>query len=298
MAFIGRGSGVPTDLARAGASPVAPPIEAARRLSATSGDSGITVLVAGDVGDCDGGGDEATAALLADRPDAPILVPGDLAYPAGRAEDFARCFGSSWGAFTSRMFPAPGNHEYLTAEAAPYFDYFGSRAGTRGRGYYSFELGDWHLIALNSERDTSASGAQVRWLRADLAAHPAECVLAFWHKPRFDAGEYSDLLDAQVFWTVLADARADVILNGHDHNYQRFQPLDASGRADPEGLREFVVGTGGKQRYALKPDSRRDAGSGEAWGILELKLRPRGYDWRFVPVAGASYEDSGSGSCH
>lgn len=297
MVGCGGGTASPTDLARAGASPVASFVESALHDLGPTGDGDVTVLAAGDVGACDSKGDEATAAVLATRPDTPILVLGDLAYPAGRAEDFERCF-ASWGAFASRMFPVPGNHEYLTPGAGPYFDYFGDRAGTRGLGYYSFDLGGWHLIALNSERDTKAEGAQVRWLRADLAAHPTECVLAFWHKPRYGAGEYADLKDAQAFWTALAEARADVILNGHDHNYQRYQPMDASGRANAEGLREFVVGTGGKERYALKPDSRREAASDRAWGVLELTLRPGTYDWRFVPVAGATFEDSGSASCH
>lgn len=265
--------------------------------TSTPNAAAVTILAAGDIAECGGDGDEATAALLAARPGLPILTMGDNAYPDGAAQDFANCFGPSWGPHRARIYPSPGNHEYRSRDANPYFDYFGDRAGTRGLGYYSFDLGAWHVIALNSERDNRAGGRQLAWLQADLAANTKPCVLAYWHKPRFTAGEYSDLSDGAAFWTTLANAGAEIVLNGHDHNYQRYQPMDANGAPSPNGVREFVVGTGGKDRYGLSADPRREAGTDKAWGVLELTLRADGYDWRFLPVAGASFADSGSGSC-
>ncbi len=271
--------------------PVAPP-----SIPLTTSEA-VTLLAVGDIGDCGSEGDEATAALVGRRPGLPILTLGDTVYSSGTAREFKECFAPAWGASRDRIFPVPGNHEYLTSGASGYFDYFGDRAGTRRLGYYSFDLGAWHVIALNSERDTGADGRQVAWLRADLEANTKPCVLAYWHKPRFSGGQYRDLSDGREFWSVLARAGADVVLNGHDHNYQRYAPLDAGGAPSPTGTREFVVGTGGRGRYDLQPDSRREAGTADAWGVLELTLRPEGYDWRFVPVAGATYEDSGSGRC-
>jgi hypothetical protein len=255
----------------------------------------VTMLAAGDVGDCYGTGDEATAALLAERPDDPIFALGDLAYESGTTQEFANCFAPTWGAHTARIYPVPGNHEYLQPGADPYYAYFSTRAGPYGLGYYSFDLGAWHLIALNSERDIQDSGAQLNWLRADLAANTRPCVLAFWHKPRFTKADYDDDPGMQPFWSALASAGGDVVLTAHDHNYQRYKPLDASGGFADGGTREFVVGTGGMRLDELRPDVRRDAGS-TTWGLLELTLRPDGYDWRFLPVDEV-FTDTGSGRC-
>ncbi len=272
--------------------PVSPPA-----VLITEPSEAVTVLAVGDIGDCSSDGDEATAALVAARSGLPILTLGDTVYPSGSAQDFAGCFAPSWGPFRDRMYPTPGNHEYLTSGASAYFDYFGDRAGTPGLGYYSFDVGSWHLVALNSERDVEAGGRQLAWLRADLEANTQRCVLAYWHKPRFTAGQYRDLADGHEFWALLAGAGAEVVLNGHDHNYQRYRPMDARGEPSPGATREFVVGTGGRARYDLQPDPRREAGTADAWGILELTLRPDGYDWRFLAAAGTNYEDSGSGGC-
>ena len=258
----------------------------------------VTVLAAGDIGDCVGAGDEATAALLTEHPDVPILALGDLAYESGTSEEFATCFGSSWGAHKARIYPVPGNHEYHQAGAAPYFAYFSSRAGENGLGHYSFDLGAWHLVALNSERDLGEDGAQLRWLRADLAANKRPCVLAFLHKPRFTMADYDDDPAMQPFWSALAGAGAEVVLTAHDHNYQRYKPLNAAGKLAADGTRQFVVGTGGGGNLDhIRPDTRRDAASGDTLGLLELTLRPDGYDWRFLPVAGQTFTDSGSGGC-
>jgi calcineurin-like phosphoesterase family protein len=258
--------------------------------------SEAVALAAGDIASCDSDGDERTAALLDSHPGT-VLALGDIAYEDGTLEEFRRCLGPSWGRHKRRIRPAPGNHEYNSG-ASGYFGYFGRAAGPAGRGYYSFELGSWHIVSLNSERDTDAGGAQVRWLRADLARTRARCVLAFWHRPRWSSGEYADDARVAPLWNALYDARADIVLSGHDHNYQRYPPMNKRGAiAKARGIRSFVVGTGGRHRYGLRADSRRRAASDSTWGVLRLTLRPAGYRWRFVPVAGGSYRDSGSGTC-
>jgi acid phosphatase type 7 len=252
------------------------------------------VLAAGDIASCDSNGDEETAALL-DGHAGTVLPLGDIAYERGTLDEFNTCYGPSWGRHKSRTRPTPGNHEYLTAGAAGYFDYFGRAARPSGKSYYSFDLGRWHVIALNSERVTRA---QVRWLRADLARAPTDCVLAYWHRPRWSGGQYADDPHTAPFWNALYDARADVVLTAHDHNYQRYPPMNKRGAIDRRrGIRSFVVGTGGRHLYALRADPRRRARNDHTWGLLELILRPGGYSWRFIPVAGGRYRDSGSGRC-
>jgi hypothetical protein len=258
--------------------------------------SEAVVLAAGDIAACGSDGDERTAALL-DSNRGTVLALGDLAYDSGTLEEFQACFGPSWGRHKRRIRPTPGNHEY-NSNASGYFGYFGRAAGPAGRGYYSFELGSWHIVSLNSERDTDAGGAQVRWLRADLARTRARCVLAFWHRPRWSSGQYADEARVAPLWNALYDARADIVLSGHDHNYQRYPPMNKRGAiARARGIRSFVVGTGGRHRYGLRADSRRRAANDSTWGVLKLTLRPAGYAWRFVPVAGGHYRDSGSGTC-
>jgi hypothetical protein len=260
------------------------------------------VLAAGDIASCGSEGDEATAQLLAQH-EGSILLLGDIAYPDGSAEDFEECFEPSWGPHKERMFPAPGNHEYHTEDADGYFDYFGARAGDRDEGWYSFELGEWHVVALNSNCEEiggcDADSPQAEWLAQDLAANPSTCTLAFWHHPRFSSSEkhgsddeYEDL------WEILDAHDADVVLVGHDHGYERFAPQDADGNGSAEGVREFVVGTGGAERYdqgSAEPNSEKRAD--DSWGVLKLTLRPAGYDWEFLPVAGHDLDDSGSASC-
>jgi hypothetical protein len=256
------------------------------------------VLAAGDIADCNSSADSATAALLDAHPEGLVLTLGDNAYENGTAHEFAECYDPTWGRHKSRTFPAPGNHEYNTPNAAGYFAYFGSAAGPEHRGYYSFDLGSWHVVSLNSERDTGLSGAQVAWLRADLAATNSACVLAYWHTPRWTGGRYSDQAAVQHFWNVLYDAGADIVLAGHDHNYQRYPPLDKAGAPDnARGMRSFVVGTGGRHLYPLRADSRREIGDDRTFGVLELTLHPGAYSWRFLGVAGSTYSDSGSGAC-
>ena len=260
---------------------------------------GATLLAAGDVATCGNEGDSQTAAVVAQNPDGTVAALGDLAYRDGTAAQFAECYQPTWGAHKSRTRPVPGNHEYHTANGGPYYDYFGAAAGPRGKGYYSYDIGAWHVVALNSEAKTGPRSTQLRWLRKDLAANNKSCTLAYWHKPRFSGGKYKDSTKYQPFWQALYDADAEVALAGHDHNYQRFRPMTPTGAADARrGIREFVVGTGGRGHYALRTDSRREAGNDTDLGVLKLTLRDGGYDWKFLPVAGGSYTDSGSGTCH
>lgn len=267
--------------------------------------SEAAVLVgAGDIADClDLSGAEATAKLL-DQIPGTVFAVGDLAYPDGSKENF-KCYDRTWGRARSRTRPAPGNHEFHAAGAKPYFQYFGSAAGDPKNGFYSYDLGSWHIVVLNSEcKDIGGCDArsrQVKWLRADLRAHPAACTLAYWHKPLFSSGSaHGDDPEIKPLWQALYDGHAEVVVNGHDHDYERFAPQTPDGVADPaRGIREFVVGTGGKNhRPFLAPHANSEIRDAEAFGVLKLNLRDNGYDWQFVPEEGKGFTDSGSGSCH
>jgi 3',5'-cyclic AMP phosphodiesterase CpdA len=269
-----------------------------------AGQRSTRLLAAGDIASCASGGDEQTAALLDTLPGT-VLTLGDTVYDDGSAGQFARCYVPSWGRFRDRTYPVPGNHDYQTAGASGYYGFFGPRAGQPGKGWYSFDLGRWHLVALNSNCDAvggcQPGSEQDRWLRADLAAHPARCTLAFWHHPRFSSGTTHGS-DPAVggLWVALYQAGADVVLVGHEHNYERFAPLDPLGGVDPaRGVREFVVGTGGESHYPFgSPLPGSEARNSDSFGLLELQLRATGYTWRFLPAQGGSFQDSGTGSCH
>jgi len=230
-----------------------------------------------------------------------VLTTGDNAYPDGTATDYSDRYAPTWGRHKAITKPVPGNHDYHTSGAAGYFGYFGTAAGDPAKGYYAYDMGGWRLYALNSNIAVSASSAQVAWLKADLAANPRACVMAYWHHPRFSAGNYGDSTAYEPLWQALQDAGAEIVLNGHDHNYQRYVPMRPDGTIDEAGgIREFVLGMGGTGHYALQPrtDGRRAAADDTAFGVLALTLKPAGYDWRFVPEAGRTFSDSGSGSCH
>jgi acid phosphatase type 7 len=262
------------------------------------------VVAAGDIADCHGEGDEATARLVGGIPGM-VLTLGDNAYPGGSAEDFDECYDPTWGRFEDRTRPSPGNHEYHTENAGGYFGYFGKAAGDPDEGYYSYDLGDWHLLALNSnceEVGCGASSPQVGWLKADLAANDDKrCTLAYMHHPRFSSGEtHGNTHYVSPLWEALHEAGADVVLSAHEHNYERFAPQDSGGRADPKrGIREFVVGTGGNGTYPiLDPIANSEVHNDDTYGVLKLTLRPEGYEWRFVPAEGGEFTDSGSARCH
>ncbi len=245
-----------------------------------------------------------TSDLLVDSGLAAVLPLGDLQYDDSQRWKYDWSFGPSWGRVKYLMRPAVGNHEYETPGASGYFDYFGDAAGPRDRGYYSFDLGNWHLIALNSNcwavGGCWAGSPQERWLRADLAAHPTACTLAFAHHPRYSSGQHGDTGEIAPLFRALYDANADVFLSGHDHLYERLAPSNADDRGDPaRGIRQFVVGTGGKDHYPVgRVDSDSELRNTDTFGVLRLTLRPWSYSWQFVPEAGGWFTDSGSTGCH
>lgn len=277
--------------------------DAAQKVLAES--AGVNVLVgAGDVASCeDLSGAIATARLL-DTVPGTVFVAGDVGYPNGTDEQLADCYGPTWGRHKARTRPALGNHDYNTDQAAPYFRYFGAAAGDRDKGYYSYELGSWHVVVINSNCSQiggcQAGSLQEQWLRRDLATHRAVCTVAYWHHPLFSSGkEHGNDPEMQPIWQALYDAGADLVINGHDHDYERFAPQDANGAADPHGPREFVVGTGGKStRVFADPRPNSEVRNTGTFGVLRLDLHDTSYDWRFIPIAGKSFTDSGSGACH
>jgi acid phosphatase type 7 len=252
-----------------------------------------------------------TSDLLVNAGLSAVLALGDAQYASGSYSSFTKSYDPTWGRVKPITFPAAGNHEYLTTGAKGYFDYFNGvgaftgRAGDRDKGYYSFDVGTWHLIALNSSDHCSAvpcgkGSPQETWLRADLAAHPTSCTLAFWHHPRFNSGHDGNATFMQPMFQDLYDANADVVLGGHAHDYERFAPQDPKGRLDrARGIRQFVVGTGGAffTPFGTRlPNS--EVRNGSTYGVLKLTLHPTSYNWQFVPEAGKSFTDSGSESCH
>jgi hypothetical protein len=255
-----------------------------------------TFVGAGDIAIC-GGNAEATARQL-DGIGGTVFTLGDNAYSSGTRADFQNCYEPTWGRHKSRTRPTPGNHDYATPGAAPYFEYFGTNAGPAGLGYYSFPLGAWHIISLNSNVGTDGGSPQAAWLRADLAATAnARCTLAYWHHPLYSSGPNSNNDFMRELYRILYNANVDVLLTGHDHMYERFAPQDADGRLDTaRGIREFVVGTGGVPLYdfqMVKPNSEVRI---RAHGVMRLTLASDRYQWEFLPVSGAG--DSGTQTCH
>jgi hypothetical protein len=247
---------------------------------------------------------KATSDLLVGRDLDAVLPLGDLQYERGALDAFQRFYDPAWGRVKSITRPVPGNHEYGTSGAAGYFSYFGAAAGSPATGWYSYDLGRWHLIALNSNCGSvggcGPTSPQVKWLKSDLASHQSSCTLAYWHAPHFSSGPHGDGGSTDDFWTTLYDGGADVILNGHDHDYERFAPQTPLATADPAyGIREFVVGTGGRSHYAfaqIKANSQ--VRNDEAFGVLLLTLHAASYSWRFVPVSGEAFTDTGTAGCH
>jgi 3',5'-cyclic AMP phosphodiesterase CpdA len=266
-------------------------------------DEGEVFVGAGDIASCDFDGDEATARLL-DEIEGTIFTLGDNAYDNGTPEEFAQCYDPTWGRHIDRTRPVPGNHDYHIEGAQGYFDYFGTNAGEPGQGWYSYDLGDWHIVALNTNCDDvggcGEGSAQHAWLEADLAAHPSQCTLAYMHHPLFSSGGHGDEADLAAIWATLYASGAEMVLAGHDHTYERFAPMAPDGTIDPErGIVQFVVGTGGgplRDFGEVHPHSH--ARNSESFGVLQLTLLPGGYEWEFVPVEGESFTDIGNGSCH
>jgi hypothetical protein len=264
------------------------------------------VLAAGDIAGCAWSGDESTAAILDGYPDATVAALGDTVYHNGTTTEYTNCYEPSWGRHKARTKPAVGNHEYGTANAAGYFGYFGASAGPAGKGWYSYDLGAWHVVVLNGNClivDCSDSSEQLAWLRADLAASAADCTMAYWHQPLFTSGSHAndpDLPLVRPFWQALYEHGAELILAGHDHDYERFAPQTPAGVADSVyGIRQIVVGTGGAALRGFgTPRANSEVRQSTTHGVLKLVLRSTGYDWQFLPVSGKTFTDAGSGSCH
>lgn len=255
----------------------------------------VTIAAAGDIGEC-GFGAADTGRLL-DRIAGTVLALGDLAYMHGSSADFRDCYDPAWGRHLDRTRPIPGNHEYETAGASAYFDYFGGLAGPRGLGYYAFSAGAWRIIALNSEVPMGAGSAQALWLRAELSDNRRECTLAYWHRPLFSSGPNGNNVDTQTLYRTLMEFGAEVVLNGHDHLYERFAPQDGDGRPTSAGIREFVVGTGGAHLYVPGTPKSNSEVRASVYGVLVLTLTNNAYQWDFTSVNN-TFRDTGSGACH
>ncbi len=266
----------------------------------------VTIVAAGDIAQCFNApaavsGAAKTAALVTPL-DALVLTLGDHAYENGTPAEFANCFDPTWGAFKDRIHPSPGNHDYNTPGAEGYFAYFGAQAGPDRRGYYSFDYGGWHFIALNSLVDVSAQSEQYLWLKSDLAqSSDSLCTIAYWHFPAFNSGAiYGSVMEMRPFFDALYAAGVEMVLSGHEHVYERFAPQKADGTFDPaRGVRQFVVGTGGHERNPFDtPLPNSEFRQNETWGVLRLTLGQGNYSWQFVPVGGGAPLDAGTGICH
>jgi acid phosphatase type 7 len=268
------------------------------------------VLVgAGDIASCkEAAGSQATAKIVEKIPGT-VFAAGDLAYERGSAEEFENCYGATWGRFKDRTRPALGNHEYVDPGAAAYFAYWGTQAGPVGKGYYSYELGAWHIVVLNTNCTAAGVGgceigsAQETWLKQDLAAHPSGCVLAYGHHALFSSGFFKKHAihpELKQLWMDLYGAHADLVLAGHEHSYERFAPQDPDGKLDPKnGIREIVVGTGGRSHDLLGfATTNSELRNWSTYGVLKLTLWKDHYTWEFIPEEGATFRDSGSGACH
>jgi acid phosphatase type 7 len=264
----------------------------------------VTLVGAGDIAGCNFKADRKTARLVG-KIEGTVFTLGDNAYQNGTRKQFRNCYDPTWGTYKKRTRPTAGNHDYHTSGAKPYFDYFGWRAGKPSRGYYSYELGAWHIVALNSNcKEVGGCGrrsAQGRWLSRDLAQHPVRCTLAYFHHPLFASGRGLDTPKVRSFWNKLYNHQAEVILSGHAHRYERYARITPSGaRSSARGIRQFIVGTGGAPgEFQQGPDEPRvQAKKVDAPGVLKLELGSGFYHWKFVPVVGRNYTDSGRARCH
>ncbi len=263
---------------------------------------GVTsnVLVgAGDIANCAEPGATATANLL-DAIPGTVFTAGDNVYPHGRMSDFRDCYVPTWGRHRDRTYPTPGNHDYESPGAGAYFDYFGDRAGPRGLGYYTYDIATWRVFALNSEIDVRSGSDQVQWLRNEVTSRPAPCSIAIWHRPLFSSGPNGNHSNMRDMYRAAYELGIDVVINGHDHLYERFLPQDHDGRPDfSRGIRQFIVGTGGVGLYQpVTPTRQNSEIVRPVWGVLKLTLRPGAYDWEFIPAGETAFRDSGSGPCH
>jgi hypothetical protein len=299
--------------AQSGLCPQAPPSASHSSKSAQSDPGPLPantfILVgAGDIASCASRAGAAATAKLIDQIPGTVFAAGDLAYEHGTFEEFQACYQPTWGRFKERTRPAPGNHEYNGSPASGYFRYWGNQAGAPEKGYYSYDLGAWHIIVLNTNCFVKELGGcdkgspEETWLREDLAAHPRACLLAYGHHALFSSGvlpKHARHPALHAFWEDLYAAHADLILAAHEHSYERFAPQDPDGLADPgRGIREIVVGTGGRSHTLLgAPLENSEVRNDNTYGVLRLTLSPKDYKWEFIPEAGQTFHDSGGGVC-
>jgi acid phosphatase type 7 len=269
-----------------------------RQMAGPSGESTDPAVFvgAGDIGWCGGDGPEATARLL-DQTPGTVFTTGDNAYPVGSFADFQQCYAPSWGRHLARTRPSPGNHDYDTSGAEGYFRYFGGMAGPAGVGYYSFDLSAWHIVSLNSNVPMHTGSAQEEWLQTDLRTTTKHCLLAYWHHPLFSSGLHGNDDRSRDIWRLLDERDAEVVLNGHDHLYERFAPQTHTGERDSTGIRAFVIGTGGAPPYSVvttRPNS--EVTFTGVFGVLKLTLQSSAYRWEFITVGGRVV-DEGNSTC-
>jgi acid phosphatase type 7 len=264
-----------------------------------SGTSAVLVG-AGDIADCTRPAVSDTASLL-DSNWGTVFTLGDNVYDTGTMAAYTSCYGPNWGRQLQRTRPSPGNHDYDGVSLAAYLAYFGSTgaAGATGEAYYSYEAGNWHVVSLNSVIPIGAGSAQLQWLQEDLAASKATCTIAYWHHPLFSSAQNGPQAFVKDLWRVLYQNNVDIVMNGHDHVYERFGPQDPDGRADvARGIRQFTVGTGGSALYVFEAIRANSQAHSATHGVLRLDLQANSYAWQFIPVAGQTFSDTGSGSCH
>ena len=256
-----------------------------------------TLVGAGDIALCGSAGAEATAKVLDDLRGT-VFAAGDVAYPIGAEADFRDCYGPTWGRHRARTRPVPGNHEYQTPGASGYYDYFGGNAGPAGLGYYSYTVGPWLVLAVNSEIPSGPGSPQYEWVRAELTRDARLCTAVIWHRPLFSSGRNGPNADMRELWRLLYSRDVDIVINGHDHIYERFAPQTPDGQYDPDrGIRQFTVGTGGAPPTPVGSSANSEIAA-SIWGVASFTLQSDSYRWDFVPVEGESFRDSGVGRCH
>jgi hypothetical protein len=262
-----------------------------------SGGGSAVVTGVGDIGWCGSPGMRLTARLLQAIP-GEVLLLGDLAYMRGTTDNFARCFDPDYGQFRNRWRPSPGNHEYEDAGANGYFTYFGDAAGPGRAGYYAFRAATWNVLMLNSNQPATRGSAQYEAVRQHLQSNPSYCTMAVWHHPFATSGPNGPGGQMRDMWQLLNEHGADVVMSGHDHMYERFAPQDRDYRYDPNGIRQFIAGTGGAPVYQPRGRAPNSEAIVQSWGVLKLTLNPASYEWQFLEAQNGGVLDAGVAQCH
>ena len=258
----------------------------------------VVLAGAGDLANCETPQASEKVAQLLNNVEGLLFTAGDNAYENGTFEEFQKCYGPTWGRHLARTRPSPGNHDYNTRGAAGYFQYFGDLAGPAGLGYYSYDHGAWKILSLNSNVPAGPGSAQFSWVEGELRSNSAMCTMAYWHHPVFSSGHDGNMPNMRPIWQLLFDHGVEIVVVGHSHHYERFAPQDVTARPMPgRGIREFIVGTGTYFTRILSIQPNSEVVNGSTNGVLKLTLAPTSYSWEFIPVAGASFRDSGSDVC-